>query len=129
MAKELMEIGGFITEGAEIVNHDNSLSGNGTVDSPLGVAGVPSDLIVITEETVGTYTISTSDVNINATFSKPGYRPIAWTWRFGNAASVNFNQEDTRITDDNKLYFQGYAKRWNGSSSSTIKLLITWLKV
>ena len=37
MAKELMEIGGFITEGAEIVNHDNSLSGNGTVDSPLGV--------------------------------------------------------------------------------------------
>ena len=37
MAKELMEIGGFITEGAEIVNHDNTLSGNGTVDSPLGV--------------------------------------------------------------------------------------------
>ncbi len=37
MAKELMEIGGFITEGAEIVNHDSSLSGNGTVDSPLGV--------------------------------------------------------------------------------------------
>ena len=37
MAKELMEIGGFITEGAEIVNHDNTLSGNGTVDCPLGV--------------------------------------------------------------------------------------------
>ena len=37
MAKELMDIGGFITEGAEIVNHDNSLSGNGTVDSPLGL--------------------------------------------------------------------------------------------
>ena len=32
-----MEIGGFITSGAEIVNHDNTLSGNGTVDSPLGV--------------------------------------------------------------------------------------------
>ena len=37
MSKELMEIGGFITEGAEIVNHDNSLSGNGTSASPLGV--------------------------------------------------------------------------------------------
>ena len=37
MAKELMEIGGFITEGAEIVNHDNTLSGNGTANSPLGV--------------------------------------------------------------------------------------------
>lgn len=33
-----MEIGGFITEGAEIVNHDASLSGNGTVDSPLGLS-------------------------------------------------------------------------------------------
>lgn len=32
-----MEIGGFITEGAEIVNHDSTLSGNGTVDSPLGL--------------------------------------------------------------------------------------------
>ena len=32
-----MEIGGFITEGAEIVNHDASLSGNGTVESPLGL--------------------------------------------------------------------------------------------
>lgn len=40
-----MEIGGFITEGAEIVNHDNTLSGNGTVDSPLGV--VPCDWINI----------------------------------------------------------------------------------
>ena len=38
MAKELMEIGGFITEGAEIVNHDNTLSGNGTSGSPLGLA-------------------------------------------------------------------------------------------
>lgn len=37
MAKELMEIGGFITSGAEIVNHDNTLRGNGTVDSPLCV--------------------------------------------------------------------------------------------
>lgn len=37
MAKELMEIGGFITSGAEIVNHDASLSGNGTLTSPLGV--------------------------------------------------------------------------------------------
>ena len=37
MAKELMEIGGFIASGAEIVNHDNTLSGNGTVDSPLGL--------------------------------------------------------------------------------------------
>lgn len=62
MAKELMEIGGFITSGAEIVNHDNSLSGNGTVDSPLGVVpgynetvlweGNPSTSNIILSETV-----------------------------------------------------------------------------
>lgn len=51
MAKELMEIGGFITEGAEIVNHDNTLSGNGTVDSPLGV--VPFDWININSACTG----------------------------------------------------------------------------
>lgn len=39
-----MEIGGFITSGAEIVNHDASLSGNGTVDSPLGVAATWTDI-------------------------------------------------------------------------------------
>ena len=39
-----MEIGGFITEGAEIVNHDNTLSGNGTVDSPLGLNAIWEDV-------------------------------------------------------------------------------------
>ena len=131
MAKELMEIGGFITEGAEIVNHDISLSGNGTVDSPLGVAGVPGDLIVITEETVGTYSVNTSDVNVNGTFSKVGYKPIAWTWKYGYAAALNFNQETTTVNANNSLYFQGYIKRTNGTGACniTFKLFITWLKV
>lgn len=128
MAKELMEIGGFITEGAEIVNHDASLSGNGTVDSPLGVA---SDLIVITEETVGTYSVNTSDVLIEKTFTKDGYRPIAWTYKFGQAGNITFNQEATSLTSSNGLHFQGYAKRSTGSGalSLTFKLLITWVKV
>lgn len=39
-----MEIGGFITSGAEIVNHDNTLSGNGTVESPLGVNAIWEDV-------------------------------------------------------------------------------------
>ena len=51
-----MEIGGFITEGAEIVNHDNTLSGNGTVDSPLGV--VPG--------TVNTYTAKNDVISSEA---------------------------------------------------------------
>ena len=128
MAKELMEIGGFITSGAEIVNHDNTLSGNGTVDSPLGVN---SDYIIVTEETAGTYSVNTSDVLIEKTFTKDGYRPIAWTYKFGQAGNITFNQEATFLTSSNGLHFHGYAKRSTGSGalSITFKLLITWLKV
>ena len=43
---DLKEIGGFIVSADPFVQHDNSLSGNGTVNSPLGV--VPT--------TVQTYT-------------------------------------------------------------------------
>ena len=63
MAKELMEIGGFITEGAEIVNHDNTLSGNGTVDSPLGV-----NETVLWENQNGTMT---KDIQWPQTLSEP----------------------------------------------------------
>jgi len=121
----------FLLATQQEVSHDNTLSGNGTVDSPLGVAGVPGDLILITEETVGTYSVNTSDVLIEKTFTKNGYRPIAWTYKFGQAGNITFNQEATSLTSSNGLHFQGYAKRSTGSGalSLTFKLLITWLKV
>lgn len=59
MAKELMEIGGFITSGAEIVNHDNSLSGNGTVSSPLGL-NVSNAWVDVTNEFSATSAITTN---------------------------------------------------------------------
>ena len=34
---DLKEIGGFIVSADPFVQHDNSLSGNGTVNSPFGV--------------------------------------------------------------------------------------------
>ncbi len=58
MAKELMEIGGFITEGAEIVNHDNTLSGNGTVDSPLGVVPGYNETVLFEGSLTGTLPVS-----------------------------------------------------------------------
>lgn len=121
----------YILATQQEVSHDNTLSGNGTVDSPMGVAGVPGDLIVITEETVGTYSVNTTDVVIEKTITKAGYRPIAWTYRFGQAGSITFNQEATSLTSSNGLHFQGYAKRSTGSGalSITFRLLITWLKV
>ena len=129
MAKELMEIGGFITEGAEIVNHDNSLSGNGTVDSPLGVA---SDFIVTTEETIGTVTVTSADAGVSNTFTKAGYKPIAFNVKFPYAGLVNFNNEHTEFKSDNSLYIQGFARSTNESSwagSIEFKALITWVKI
>jgi hypothetical protein len=129
MAKELMEIGGFITEGAEIVNHDNSLSGNGTVDSPLGVN---SDFIVVTEETIGTYTVPTSgNVGFSKTFVKAGYKPIAFVVKFSYAGMINFNNELTEYKPDNSLYVQGYAHSLGGKDYAgiTFKAIITWVKV
>jgi len=74
MSKELMEIGGFITEGAEIVNHDNSLSGNGTVDSPLGV--VPGY-----NETVLFNSAATTSANINLSEPFSSFEKVDVYWR------------------------------------------------
>lgn len=85
MAKELMEIGGFITSGAEIVNHDNTLSGNGTVNSPLGL-----------NETVlwsGTYS-GTSAIPFTESYKNFDYVRINFK-RSDNLSFVHtFNTED-----------------------------------
>lgn len=65
MAKELMEIGGFITSGAEIVNHDNTLSGNGTVDSPLGVVPGYNETVLFDNDSNVSDTAKTSEVITN----------------------------------------------------------------
>lgn len=94
MAKELMEIGGFITEGAEIVNHDNTLSGNGTVNSPLGLSNEIYSGVGATGKTVITskvhsgvgvnycYAIKTGDiVTINLAIDPMAVVSIAaYTW-------------------------------------------------
>ena len=74
MAKELMEIGGFITEGAEIVNHDNSLSGNGTVDSPLGVVQGYNETVLF-EDNAGASEASLSESFANFDRIRIYYRP------------------------------------------------------
>ena len=94
------------------------------------IIGTENDYIVTTEETVGDYSVANTDVNISGSFSKTGYKPIAWTWKYSFAASLNFNQETTNITD-NTLNFQGYIRNIVGSDarSITFKLLITWVRI
>ena len=100
MAKELMEIGGFITEGAEIVNHDNTLSGNGTVDSPLGVSNKVHNETLIYEKPSNSYGSSA------CALSEPisAFENIKIEYRYGQvheyrAFDVNKNFVDNINTD------------------------------
>lgn len=95
-----------------------------------GISDAIGDLLVTTEETVGSYSVGPSDVNINKTISKSGYKPIAWMHKFGFAAAINFNEESTTVNANNELVFQGYARCLESNTSSiTFKLFVTWVKV
>ncbi len=119
--------GNYILATQQEVSHDNTLSGNGTVDSPLGVN---SDYIVTTEETIGTYNVTSSaDTKVENTFVKAGYRPISIIVKFAFAGLINFNNELTQYKSDNSLYIMGYAHALRGSYNSlTFKAVVTWVK-
>ena len=54
---EFTKLGGYLIEGQPEVAHDNSMSGNGTVDSPLGVVNplpYPMEIVSTSSEATGT---------------------------------------------------------------------------
>ena len=59
---DLKEIGGFIVSADPYVNHDNSLSGNGTLTSPLGV--VPG----YNETVLWSGTATSGDITLSETY-------------------------------------------------------------
>ena len=129
---------GTLTAGANItIDANNEISatdttysaGTGIQISNQNVIEIGSDYIVTTEETIGSYSIGGSDVSISKTISKTGYRPIAWMHKFGYAASISFNEENTQINANNELEFQGYARSTGSTYSITFKLFVTWVKV
>ena len=61
---DLKEIGGFIVSADPYVNHDNSLSGNGTLTSPLGVVpGYNETVLFSGGMNTNTCTLSESPLN------------------------------------------------------------------
>ena len=102
MAKELMEIGGFITEGAEIVNHDNSLSGNGTVDSPLG----------LNETVLWTGTLNTLNSNIECNESLSNFSTIKVYYRIVADSIVQsptvYEFEPSEMSSSNNISFGAF---------------------
>ena len=94
------------------------------------IAAVSNDYIVTTVETVGSYNVTTADTQVTNTFSKAGYKPIAWEHKFGYATTLNFNEENTVIDASNQLVYQGYIKNLaNDTKSITFKLHVSWVKV
>ena len=110
MAKELMEIGGFITSGAEIVNHNNTLSGNGTVDSPLGLnetvlwSGNAASNITLSEPCTNFEKLELTTTNkeiITIKVAEQNYSLIfcpAANTNYGFFSFVNFTLSGTNIT-------------------------------
>lgn len=130
MAKELMEIGGFITEGAEIVNHDASLSGNGTVDSPLGVSeivladNIPNDATSFTLsekptnfERIRIYSTKGPIIEI-----QPNDNYLTWSCTWIDSSSNNMIHRVYQVSSSNGLSWTGgrvYGYHMNGSSTIT----------
>jgi len=123
----------FILADQKEVSHDNTLTGNGTLDSPLGVnvGSVGSQLVVSTVENVGSLNISNSqDTAFSKDFTKAGYTPIAFTLMLGYAAWINANCENS-IIQNNTLKLRGYARTWANQTfnNTAFKVLITWMKI
>ena len=122
MAKELMEIGGFITSGAEIVNHDNTLSGNGTVESPLGVVPGYNETVLWS----GAPTASTNTITVSENFSAFEKVDIYWKSYERRYVTTTFAESNTAppisvgnvfvLTDGN---YEKSMTLWNTSNGKT----------
>ena len=119
-----MEIGGFITEGAEIVNHDNSLSGNGTLTSPLGVVpGYNETVLWSGNATIGSeMTLSEpfqnfKDIRIknghNAYWTKP-----AWTLTGNQDALFEFGYAGNILSTAANFSYEHYAILYSGHDNT-----------
>ena len=126
MAKELMEIGGFITSGAEIVNHDNSLSGNGTVDSPLGV--VPGyNETVLWEGTLGAVGVTSATLSeaftnfeqIEVWWAQQGERTLVQRYYTANLSQLFCLHGKYNSSNDQTYLF---IAAWSISGTSAAKL-------
>jgi hypothetical protein len=110
MAKELMEIGGFITEGAEIVNHDNTLSGNGTVDSPLGV--VPGYNETVLWDGNGTGAGYNTEISLSAPTS--AFETVKFYWAGENGGkATTYRINEFAISDTKAIPLDGLWQRYS----------------
>lgn len=94
---ELKEIGGFIVSADPFVQHDSSLSGNGTVNSPLGVVPGYNETVLWsgTPLLTGTLTASESVLNFES------YKVFISERERGTPAVLEFHTENTATSGNN----------------------------
>lgn len=91
---ELKEIGGFIVSADPFVQHDNTLSGNGTVNSPLGVTGDYIKMLNVNQP------FTANSDNYTATATVPdGYKFLCWV----NMKTNGFSQIFYPISPMNEM--------------------------
>ena len=130
---DLKEIGGFIVSADPYVNHDNSLSGNGTLTSPLGVvpgynetvlwSGNAAALSATLSEPVSNFQRFRIKTVSDELFEFDGTDNKNHTIQFGNSNTVylyfklvNFQTSGTALTT-NRNQILNYGQ-WNASSPS-----------
>lgn len=120
---DLKEIGGFIVSADPYVNHDNSLSGNGTLTSPLGVVPGYNETVLYS----GAYTHSTfpaitasgsiwdyEKVEITLCPASGGVRhPVTETWytddlalnKYVGFTACTFNGNNLNVTYPHTVFY------------------------
>ena len=91
---DLKEIGGFIVSADPYVNHDNSLSGNGTLTSPLGVVPGYNETVLWS----GNGTQTTGSLNLSESTS--GFERIGISFFGDTSPQVGYQEFPIHTTSD-----------------------------
>ena len=108
---DLKEIGGFIVSADPYVNHDNSLSGNGTLTSPLGVANDYIKMLNVNQP----FTANADNYVATATIPE-GYSFLCWV----NMKTNGFSQIFYPLTPQNSatVWWKGGSMNSPGAGDS-----------
>ena len=120
---DLKEIGGFIVSADPYVNHDNSLSGNGTLTSPLGVVPGYNETVLWS----GSTTASGEVMNLSeplTNFERVRVKSNAWERIFYNEIDNTQNRLDFGnmwcLSDGTHVQYVGHSYSANADKDKLV---------
>ena len=108
---DLKEIGGFIVSADPYVNHDNSLSGNGTLTSPLGVVPGYNETVLWSGASTNTaFNLSEPVTNFEYVMLSNSALPApAVIVKVETTHSAKFGYARSWMSDDNACHYRFYS--------------------